>query len=183
MDTAPNIRAHIDADARLQSEINHALLAVADGLLAGSDRRLVRILKRTLVASWTEHVSFQDEVIFPIIEARRGQEIRDTIDRLRFEHASMSQRHGEITQALDGLLHGRGADPAGLDALLRTTVEQRRSHVDKDAELDKLLPATFTDHETWLCAEWITTRPKPRFPLNLLGATGRPIPRLGGRLH
>ncbi|KAB2939970.1 MAG: hypothetical protein K8F92_09675 [Hyphomicrobium sp.] len=183
MDTAPNIRAHLDADVHLQSEINHALLAVADGLSAGSDRRLVRILKRTLEASWTEHVSFQEEVVFPIIEARHGQETRDSIDRLRSDHASLSQRHGEVAQALQGMLHGRDADPALLDALLRMTVEQRRSHVHKDAELDKWLPATFTEHETWLCAEWISTRPRPRFPLNLLGATGRPIPRLGGRLH
>ena len=32
MDTTPDIRAHIDADTRLQSEINDALLAVAESL-------------------------------------------------------------------------------------------------------------------------------------------------------
>jgi hypothetical protein len=183
MDTAVDIRAHIDADVHLQQEIDHALLAVADALVMRGDPRVVRILSRTLEPSWAEHVSFQSEVIFPIIEARRGAEARSSIHRLRADHADLSQHHSEVGKALAAMLAGGGEDTDWLGALLRTTIASRRSHFVRDAALDRWLPAPFTEPEGVLCARWVTTRPAPRFPLNLLRGAERPFPQLGKRLH
>lgn len=183
MDTA-DIRAQITADAHLQTEINHALLAVADTLDTGSDRRVVRILTRTLQESWEAHVSFQDEVMFPIIEARHGSNVERLVERGRGEHAELARLHGAIGRELDDMLHGALPDRATLASLLRSTHAQRQTHLNLDAALAGWLPDTLTQLETSLCADWSSARPHLRFPLNLLGATGRLIPRLGGgRVH
>jgi hypothetical protein len=183
MDTALDIRAQIDADTHLQTEINHALFAVADGLKAGSDARVVRILTRTLQASWREHVGFQTEVLFPIVEAHHGDEVCGAIARLRIDHASLSQRHGEVNRGLATLLEASPDNDGTLERLLRTTSAQRRTHFRRDAELDRWLPETFTRLECALCQRWSAARQSPRFPLNLLRSPERPYPRLGGRLN
>jgi hypothetical protein len=183
MDTALDIRAQIDADTHLQTEINHALFAVADGLKAGSDARVVRILVRTLEASWREHVGFQTDVIFPILEARYGDDVCGTIARLRIDHASLSQRHGEVGRGLAAILESPPDDDGALERLLRVTITQRRTHFHRDAELDRWIPETFTRLECALCQRWAAARQSPRFPLNLLRSPERPYPRLGGRMN
>ena len=183
MDDTADIRAQIAADSLLQAEINRALLAIADSLSQGCDPRVVRILNRTLEASWDEHVSFQNEVVFPIVIGHHTRQAVTVIDRLRSEHAALSQRHAEIGSRLNGMLQDQLDDEAGLDALLRTTLELRRLHLLVDAELIGWLPASFSAAEVSLCSAWASRRPSPRFPLNLLKSPGRRSFRLGGRLH
>ncbi|HWK37376.1 MAG TPA: hypothetical protein VNR88_00520 [Hyphomicrobium sp.] len=178
-----DIRAHIDADALLQREINHALSAAAEYLAMTGDLRLVRILTRTLGPSWSEHISFQEEVIFPIAAARHGGRTKRSIALLRADHDNLSQQHGEIGSALQGLLDGRPADLAQLGATLHTTIALRRSHFLLDAELHTSLPAPYTWKERSFCIHWMRTRPRPRFPLNLLRDGGRSIPQVTGRIH
>lgn len=181
---AADIRAQIAADALLQREISHALLAIADTLPAGSDHRVVRILTRTLEASWIEHVSFQDGVLFPILISRHGAPVQAMIDDRRSEHASLSQRHARIARELDSLLLRAGRATAdGLETLLRSTHADRLSHLELDADLDPWLPEAFNDAECALCEKWSNARPSLRFPLNLLLQAGRSFPRTGGRLH
>ena len=183
MDTATSIRAQINADAHLQAEINRALLAIADNRAAGSDRRVVRILTRTLEASWAEHVSFQHEVIFPILVTHAAGQVSEVVDRLRLEHAALSQRHAGVGRLLASMLQGRPGDTAEIDALLRAAFELRRTHLKADAELERWLPVTFNAAEKSLCVGWAMKRPKSRFPLNLLLTTGRSFLRPGERLH
>lgn len=183
MDTATSIRAQINADAHLQAEINRALLAIVDTLAPGSDRRVVRILTRTLEASWAEHVSFQHEVIFPILVAHHAGRVSDAVDRLRSEHAALSQRHAGVGKLLASMLHGLPGDTAEIDALLRATFDLRRTHLKADAELERWLPMTFNAAEISLCTGWAMTRPKSRFPLNLLRVAGRSFLRPGQRSH
>jgi len=182
MDTAASIRAQINADALLQEEINRALLAIADNLVSGGDRRVVRILTRMLETSWAEHVSFQHEVIFPILVAHHAGRVSEAVDLLRSEHAALSQRHAGVGKLLASLLHGR-SDPAEIDALLRAAFELRRTHLKADAELQRWLPVTFNAAEKSLCDGWAMTRPKSRFPLNLLRATGQSLLPTGQRPH
>lgn len=183
MRTANDIRVHIEADALLQQEISRALIATAETLSTGSDPRVVRILTRTLEASWAEHVSFQDHVIFPILVGRHGERVNDKIDRGRSEHASLAQQHFKVGRLLDALLDPGHLIADGLEALIRATHAERCSHLALDAELYSMLPQTFTDTECLHCGQWWTSRPRSRFPLNLLRKPGRPFPRLGGRLH
>jgi hypothetical protein len=177
MHTALDIRAQIDADTHLQTEINHALSAVADDLNTGSDGRLVRILIRTLQASWREHVGFQTEILFPIVEARHGDEVCGAIARLRIDHASLSQRHGEVGRGLARLLESPPDDDGALERLLRATIAQRRTHFRRDTEFDRWLPETFTRLECALCQRWAAARQSTRFPLNLLRSPERSYPR------
>lgn len=183
MHTRTDIRAQVDADARLQQEINHALLAVADALASGSDRRLARILTRTLEASWVEHVSFQDDVVFPILIGRHGAGIADVIDARRSEHTALMQLHTRIHQHLERLLRAHHAVPGELGLLLKLTHAQRLSHLDFDTELEGSLPEMYTTEEIALCEKWQLARPNPRFPFNLLRKGDRPFPRLGDREH
>jgi len=178
-----DIGAQIDADTQLQREINHALSATAGGLAISGDLRLVRILTRTLGPSWTEHVSFQEDVIFPIAAARHGGSMKRTIALLRADHDNLSQQHSEISSMLQGLLDGRPADLSQFDATLRTTLALRRSHFLLDAQLHTWLPAPYTSKERSFCIHWMETRPRPRFPLNLLRDGGRSIPTVTGRIH
>jgi hypothetical protein len=183
MNDTADIRAQIAADTLLQGEINRALLAIADSLSQGCDPRVVRILNRTLEASWAEHVSLQNEVLFPIVMGHHARQVATIIDRLRSEHAGLSQRHAEIGSRLNGMLQDHPDGAAGLDALLRTTLELRRHHLLVDAELIGWLPASFSATEVSLCGAWASRRPIPRFPLNLLKSPSRRSFRLGGRLH
>lgn len=177
MHASHDIHAQIKADAMLQREISRALLAVADTLKSGTDRRVVRILKRTLEASWEEHVSFQDAVIFPIIASRHGPQVKEIINHRRSEHASLSQQHSQIGQHLDELLGAGRARPEGLEILLRDAYAKRQSHLDSDADLDGWLPETFSEAECVLCGKWAELRPKLPFPLNLLRKGERLRPR------
>jgi hypothetical protein len=184
MKTCTDIRDQVLADARLQKEISHALLAVADALAAGGDRRIVRILTRTLEASWTEHVSFQDEVVFPILVSRHGSTIKDLLQSRHCEHVHLAKLHAEIGHHLEELLGPGHKTADGLESLLRRTHELRLSHLEFDFQLNDLLPEVFSDAERTLCEKWSKTRPNLRFPLNLLRNGSPPYPRLGGgRVH
>jgi hypothetical protein len=180
MHTISDIRAQVEADAMLQREISSVLLAVADSLGTGSDNRVVRILTRTLEASWDEHVGFQDAVIFPIVVGRHGPRVMEIIDRRRSEHATLAQQHSQIRQHLAGELAQGGRLAEELEALLRDAYAQRQSHLDCDADLDGWLPETFSEAECALCGKWWTLRSNLPFPLNLLRHSVRPRP---GWLH
>jgi hypothetical protein len=177
------IRAQIAADAILQAEMTRALVAIADSLPHAGDLRVVRIVSRTLEASWQEHVSFQDKVVFPIVIGRHPTAAAETVERLRIEHSALSLAHGDVGRQLQDILARQVSEAAPLVDLLRTTCDGRRRHLDADAELDRLLPASFSVPEGCLCEEWVTQRPAPRFPLNVLWAGGREKFRLQVLLH
>ncbi len=183
MDHGTDIRAHIDTDAFLQAEINRGILAIADSMSQGCDLRLVRILVRTLEASWVEHVTFQDEVVFPIVIGRHSRGVAPIVGRLRSEHGRIGECNADIGKRLDGLLREQAHDPVEFEEALRDAFARRRDHMHVHAELTGWLPATFSAAETSLYCVWEMGRPAPRFPLNLLEGGGRPPFRLGGRLH
>jgi hypothetical protein len=177
-----SIRTQIAADALLQAEISRGLIAVADSLLQGGDQRVARILTRILETSWSEHVSFQDLVVFPILIGRREPRIAAAIEQQQSEHARLSQQHCDLARQLEGLLAEASVDTAGLEALLRSTCALRRSHLNVDEQLDGWLPASLSGEEMALCGMWAAQRPAPRFPLNLLNIRRR-AHRLAGHLH
>jgi hypothetical protein len=182
MGTALDIRAQIEADTNLQTEISKALLAVTEGLGKGSDGRVVRLLTRTLEASWHEHVSFQNMVVFPILEGRHARDVSSAIARSHLDHAALSERHRDVGRRLDLLLETSADDVHGLERLLRVTIAQRRIHFHRDAELERWLPDAFSRLECVLCERWVAARQSPRFPLGLLRSPDRPYPRFGGQL-
>jgi hypothetical protein len=182
MQACSDIRAQVDADALLQGEINLALLAVADTLPSGPDPRMVRILSRILAVSWTEHMSFQDEVIFPILIGRRQTAAAELIASSRSDHANLVGLHAEIGQQFEGLLAPDHTVVVGLETLLRLTHAKRQAHLATDALLSQSMPSPFTPAECALCEQWTRARMRLRFPLDLVRG-GRPYPQLGSRLH
>jgi hypothetical protein len=183
MHSVADIRAQRAANAALQAEISHALLAVADSLSQSSDQRVVRLLLRTLEASWAEHESFQVEVTFPIVIGRHARRVTPMVGRLRADHANISGCHADIGRLLQRLLDGVVDEPATLELALRAAFALRRDHMLVDAELGGWLPETFSAAELSLCRAWEKARPTPRFPFNVLQGTSRRTFRLGGPLH
>lgn len=178
-----DIRAQIAADATLQAEISQALVAIADSLPQGTDLRVARIVLRTLEASWDEHASFQDEVVFPIVLGRHTRRVAFLVDRLRSDHERIRDGNSDIVRRLQALLGGVSYEPAGLESALRGTFALRHDHMQIDAELSGWLPEAFSPTELALSSAWQLSRPSPRFPLNLLKATRKRNFRLGGRLN
>ena len=170
MDKGVGIRDQIAADNRLQEEINRALKDFADSLPGAGDLRLVRILTRTLEPSWTEHVSFQDHVVFPIVEDFDGgaKNMTAVIDRLRAEHAGLAERHSEVREQLESLLDGDRSNSRTLAELLKGAVELRSRHFEAETTLAGCLPELFTQRDLALLGRWLTNRPKPPFPLSVL---------------
>ena len=168
--TPAGIRAHLAADGRLQEEINRALEDFADSLPGSTGLRLVTALAETLDPSWTEHVSFQEHVVFPIVVKRHAgtKDIAAVIDRLQREHAELSERHSEVAERLDDYLNGSSHDAETLGYLLRSAFEFRGRHLESEQRLDGLLPRLFTPSDLALFNDWTASRPRARFPVNLL---------------
>lgn len=183
MHSCSDINARVHADAVLQREISHALAALADTLPTGGDLRIARILSRTLEGSWSEHVSFQEAVIFPILTARHGEAVAQLVSQRCADHATLSQLHAIIGPQLDKLVGERDSIDDNLDALLRQAHSARLSHLCLDGELAARLPKSYSDAEKSLCDKWSSTRPVLRFPLNLLCSGELSFPHIGKQVH
>ncbi|MFA5898530.1 MAG: hypothetical protein WC829_05395 [Hyphomicrobium sp.] len=180
MHGSTDIRAQIEADKRLQREICASLLGLAETLDNRLDLRLARVLSRTLEVSWAEHVSFQEDAMFPILTAHHGNRLQSMMDARHSEHSRLAQLHDQIGRRLNGLLATGNMAAGNLQTYLREACALRMSHLAFDADLEDELPAVFTDDEIRLFASWSEARPALRFPINLL-RTG--IVPSGGRTH
>ena len=133
----------------------------------------MRILTRTLEASWAEHVSFQHEVIFPILLAHHARRVSEAVDLLRSDHAALSQRHAGVGKLLASMLHGRPGDAA---EIMRCSEPPSSAVPPQGRRRTRTVAAGDVQRrgET-LGVGWAMTRPKSRFPLNLLRAKGRSL--------
>ena len=183
MHSCSDINARVHADAALQREISHALAALADSLRDGGDVRIARILSRTLEGSWIEHVSFQEDVIFPILTGRHGINVAHLVAARCADHASLSQQHAVIARQLDALTGARALNGRDIEAVLRQACSHRLSHLCLDGELTARLPKTYTQAEKALCEKWSSLRPVLRFPLNLLCNGELSFPHIGKHVH
>ncbi|WP_068463942.1 hypothetical protein [Hyphomicrobium sulfonivorans] len=174
MDKLPDICELIEADARLQREINHALEAAIDHLLpaAGGGRAMIHLLTRTLLPSWQCHCSLQSEVIFPIAEARQDSAVLPAITRLRANYPELAHHHATAGNALLRLLglskSPEQGDLSGMRQQLCAALKARQAHFRLSAQLDAPPSGTLTPAEQALCTLWLATRPQPCFPLNML---------------
>jgi hypothetical protein len=159
------IREHLAVDSRLQEEINHALEDLADSLPGSSGMKLAAALKETLDPSWAEHVSFQEQVLFPIILSRHAnaRDVGPIVDRLKRDHMEVTERHAEVSEKLDNHLNGRFSNAESLGYLLRSTFELRGRHWEAEQRLDALLPRMFTPADMTLFSGWTSTRSRIRF--------------------
>lgn len=160
----------VKADRQLQSEIDKAMASLLGGLPCAVDLRLARVLDTVLVASWTEHVSFQDEVLFPLIgkAERRTPDVRALIGRLENEHAEIAEYHDDFTASLKSIIAGRRISESGLEITLKRTLDLRSLHNGAEAVLDQIIPSVVdaTDHTE--LEKWMASNGTASFPVNLI---------------
>jgi hypothetical protein len=167
----PDPRRRVAADRMLQLEICTALEGLADSLPNEIDLRLGQSLVCVLEPSWTEHVSFQHDALFPILMRRHdgSKHVLDDLERCRREHEEISDRHNEVNEQIELLIGGEAPNPEMLGYLLRGAFESRRRHIDGEQTLlDRVLPSLFTPADRAAIDAWNATRPQPPFPINLL---------------
>lgn len=163
-------RRQIAADRHLQQEITKALEGLADSLPAAVDLQLVHILGAILEPSWTEHVRFQDEALYPILVRRNAHapEVLAMFERLRTEHTEISERHIEVTQHMAMLVEGRLANFEMFGYLLRSAFDCRNRHMIAEACIESWLPRSIAPADKALLDAWQANRSSPPFPASLL---------------
>lgn len=174
MDMSPEISEFIEADTRLQREINHALEAAIDHFqpAADSGRAMVHMLDRTLLPSWQTHVRLQSELILPIAEARMGCAGLRAASLLRAGYPELARHHVAASSALQSFLEPsplpRRSDLNRLKRQLSAALTARWAHFRLSVRLNIPLSGPLTSAEQALCTLWLATRPQPAFPLNML---------------
>jgi hypothetical protein len=167
----PDLCQRIAADRMLQLEICCTLESIADSLPGVADLRLVRALTSVLEPSWTEHVSFQDDALFPILVRRHhsSQELSSAVERLRRDHLEIGDRNREVNEQFEMMLGGYEPEPEMFGYLLRNAFDGRRRHIESEIVLVEMyLPTMFTPAERAILDAWNVARPRPPFPLGLL---------------
>jgi hypothetical protein len=158
------------ADRHLQAEIDKAIAGLVGGVPLHAALRLARVLGVVLEPSWSEHTSFQDEALFPIVARAEGTtpEIHALLARLGREHAEIGERQREVSSILGKLVAGRTVVSAAQSACLSQALELRRRHHDAEAVLDDLIPVALDATDRAALEGWIVNRAEPPFPVNLI---------------
>ena len=164
-------RQRVAADRMLQHEISDALESLADTLPDLVDYRLGRALLAVIEPCWTEHTSFQDEALFPILLRRHAgsDKLSVHVERFRREHVEIGSRHEEVIEQIELLITERIANTDAFGYLLRNVFDSRRRHMEAEtAVLDPLLPNLLAPADRLALSEWSAARHKPPFPISLL---------------
>lgn len=114
---------------------------IADSLPDGINRQKCMYAARALGPMIRGVHRFEEDVVFPMIAERRGQDekIDTTLNRLRFEHCEDECFAEELTEALHAL--GSGDQDVNIEAIgymLRGFFEAMRRHIAFESEM--LLP-------------------------------------------
>ena len=168
----PTLERMARVDRALQNEINLALGSLLANRPSLVDLRLVRMLTALLVPSWTEHTSFQNEVMFPIIMRNGGEDaVAALLARLRVEHVDITRLQARLVVDFERVISGRLGDHAAYRDRLRVLLEVRRHHLKAEAQLTGLLPSVLAAADETTIQIWASTRPVPPFPISVLRFT------------
>jgi len=174
----PDLAQWIAADRRLQSEIDRAMARLAECVDTGVDLRLAQILSAVMEPSWKEHMSFQEEALFPLLVRLHGvsPDMAGLLARLGDEHGTIGTAHDEVAVHLHHVAGGwRAAKAAGRDlaAALGRALSLRERHGAAESSLADALPPRLGEDDQAAMAQWFATRAAHPFPLNLVIETGQ----------
>lgn len=164
-----DLKEMISEDRQLQRELTAALEQVADSL-PQFDPPLLRVIQAVLEPSWQEHVSFQNEALFPIVK-RIGAppaEIQAMLDQLSAEHLALSEHQANAGRQIAKLMRGRISDFEVFGKEMREVFDLRQRHLDREAQLELWLPLRMDPLAHQVIDAWLRSRPSPRFPASLI---------------
>jgi len=166
--------ARIHADSTLQSEICDALEGLADTLPGSLTTELASRLPAILASSWAEHVSLQEDAIFPVLQRFHAgsRDLLFQIEQLRAEHAAISGMADEIIEQLEQSLTGAVINADMLGYMLRLAFETRRQHLAAEHRLVlELLPARLAPADREILSRWLSGHSWPRSLFNASSPT------------
>jgi hypothetical protein len=165
-----DLASRYGADRCLQTEIDKALAELAKGFASPLGLRLARVLTTVLAPSWSEHASFQEEALFPIL-AKAGDATAATrllLVRLGREHVEIGERQQEAISVLNDVAGGRAVAGGKLGVCLAGVAALRRRHYDAEAVLEPIIPTALEGPDRVVLARWTADRGGQPFPLNLI---------------
>jgi hypothetical protein len=165
----PDLAQRLGADRTLQAEIDKAMAGLAEGLPSLQGLRLARVLSTVLEPSWSEHQSFQDEALFPILAKANSARLDDhpLLARLSREHGEIGAHQQELLSFLNAHINGQRAATAKLTVCLTEVLSLRRRHLDAEAALGLMIPAVLDAADKAALDFWASGRATPAFPINL----------------
>lgn len=130
-------RAH-DEQLALCNELEE----VADSLPSNVDRQKCLYAAKMLGPLVQNIHEYEETVLFPWIESQRGPQLRETIERLKFEHCEDECFAEELTDALLKLGTGDLVNMEAVGYMLRGFFEGVRRHIafERDCLLTQLPP-------------------------------------------
>jgi hypothetical protein len=165
-----DLASRYGADRCLQTEIDKALAELTKGFASPLGLRLARVLTTVLAPSWSEHASFQEEALFPIL-AKAGDATAETrllLVRLGHEHVEIGERQEEAMSFLNDIAGGRSVTSGKLGACFAEVAALRRRHYDAEAMLEPIIPAALEGPDRVVLERWTAGRGGQPFPLNLI---------------
>lgn len=159
-----DIVARLNADRILQSEICETLERLADSLPEPPDQDLAGRLRAIIEPCWSEHVAFQESVIFPILlRGHAGAPALEAIvGQLESEHHAIAGSTHEIAEQLEIIARGQQPDAATFGYMLRAAFQERRHHIEWEQKiLSSAIPKTLAPVDRDLFDRWLSTHGWP----------------------
>lgn len=156
------------ADREIQSEIDKGLATLVRTPPEDVCRCIARILCSVLVSSWSQHVDFQDEALFPIIARSDATtlEMRSLLNRLTREHSEISEHQRDISQLLHDVVAGRTAMQGAVTLGVLHVIQLRSAHQKAEAAIDRLIPGMLAPGERESLERWAKSRDTLFLPLH-----------------
>ena len=156
------------ADREIQAEIDKGLVTLVQTPPEDVCRCVARILCSVLVSSWSQHVEFQDEALFPIIVRSDATtlDMRSLLNRLAREHSEISEHQRDVSQLLHDVVAGRAAMEGAVTLGVSHVIQLRSEHQKAEAALDRLIPGMLAPEEREALERWAESRCALFLPLH-----------------
>jgi hypothetical protein len=149
------------ADHVFQLEAGRGLLALADGLPNAAKHHVAPRLIRIFADAWTGHVCFHEQVMYPLLKRRYGDQQCERMAIFERQHADISFANDELAETLRMVEIGTVGSDA-LAYLLRNVAERQRDHLETERSFFlPTIPEVLFPIERKTYLEWVASHPWP----------------------